>query len=51
MIEGEEEVGSPNLGKFCDEYTDMLKADIILVSDTGMIAPDIPSITSGLEGT
>lgn len=50
MIEGEEEVGSVNLGKFCDDYKDMLKADIILVSDTSMIAPDIPSITSGLRG-
>ena len=50
MIEGEEEVGSVNLGKFCDDYKSMLKADIILVSDTSMIAPDIPSITSGLRG-
>lgn len=50
MIEGEEEVGSPNLEAFCREYKDMLKADIILVSDTGMIAPDIPSITVGLRG-
>ncbi len=50
MIEGEEEIGSPNLGKFCDDYKEMLQADIILVSDTGMIAPDIPSITTGLRG-
>jgi acetylornithine deacetylase/succinyl-diaminopimelate desuccinylase-like protein len=50
MIEGEEEVGSANMGKFCDDYKDMLKSDIILVSDTSMIAPDIPSITSGLRG-
>jgi acetylornithine deacetylase/succinyl-diaminopimelate desuccinylase-like protein len=50
MIEGEEEVGSVNMGKFCDDYKQMLKADIILVSDTSMIAPDIPSITSGLRG-
>ncbi|MCK9399536.1 MAG: dipeptidase [Bacteroidales bacterium] len=50
MIEGEEEVGSANMGKFCDDYKEMLKADIILVSDTSMIAPDIPSITSGLRG-
>lgn len=50
MIEGEEEVGSVNLGKFCDDFKDMLKADIILVSDTSMIAPEIPSITSGLRG-
>nr|NQU94555.1 dipeptidase [Bacteroidota bacterium] len=50
MIEGEEEIGSPSLGKFCEEHKKMLKADIILVSDTGMIAPDIPSITTGLRG-
>ncbi len=50
MIEGEEEIGSPSLGKFCEINKEMLKADIILVSDTGMIAPDIPSITSGLRG-
>ncbi len=50
MIEGEEEIGSPNLGKWCVENKEMLKADIILVSDTSMIAPDIPSITTGLRG-
>lgn len=50
MIEGEEEIGSVSLGAFCDEHKEMLKADIILVSDTGMIAKDIPSITVGLRG-
>lgn len=50
MIEGEEEIGSPNMGAWCEANKDMLKADIILVSDTGMIAPDIPSITTGLRG-
>ena len=50
MIEGEEEIGSVSLGTFCDEHKDMLKADIILVSDTGMIAEDVPSITTGLRG-
>ena len=50
MIEGEEEVGSVNLGKWCSDHKAMLKADIILVSDTGMIAEDIPSITTGLRG-
>lgn len=50
MIEGEEEIGSPNLEKFCAEHKAMLKADVILVSDTGMIAQDIPSITVGLRG-
>lgn len=50
MIEGEEEIGSVSLGAFCDENKDLLKADIILVSDTGMIAEDIPAITTGLRG-
>jgi acetylornithine deacetylase/succinyl-diaminopimelate desuccinylase-like protein len=50
MIEGEEEVGSPNLGKWCADNKELVAADIILVSDTGMIAPDIPSITTGLRG-
>jgi acetylornithine deacetylase/succinyl-diaminopimelate desuccinylase-like protein len=50
MIEGEEEIGSPNLEKFCEQHKDMLTADIILVSDTGLIAQDIPSITTGLRG-
>ena len=50
MIEGEEEIGSPSLPEFCRQHKDMLKSDIILVSDTSMIAPDTPSITSGLRG-
>ncbi len=50
MIEGEEEIGSESLVKFCDEYKHLLKADVILVSDTTMIAPDMPSITTGLRG-
>ena len=50
MIEGEEEVGSVNLGKWCEEHREMLRADIILVSDTTMISPDMPSITAGLRG-
>ncbi|NOR88046.1 MAG: dipeptidase, partial [Bacteroidales bacterium] len=50
MIEGEEEVGSPSLPKWCEDNKEMLKADVILVSDTGMIAPDMPSITTGLRG-
>ena len=50
MIEGEEEVGSPSLPKWCADNKEMLKADVILVSDTGMIAPDVPSITTGLRG-
>jgi len=50
MIEGEEEVGSINLGVFVKENREKLKNDVILISDTGMIANDIPSITTGLRG-
>ncbi|MFM7667061.1 MAG: dipeptidase [Bacteroidota bacterium] len=50
MIEGEEEVGSENLAIFVKNEKDRLKADIILVSDTGMLANDVPSITTGLRG-
>jgi len=50
MIEGEEEIGSPSLKEFCKENKDLLEADIILISDTTMIAQDIPSITVGLRG-
>ncbi|TNE80339.1 MAG: dipeptidase [Bacteroidetes bacterium] len=50
MIEGEEEVGSPNLGPFCIANKEKLKADMVLISDTSMIANDIPSIDVGLRG-
>ncbi|TXK36682.1 dipeptidase [Pontibacter qinzhouensis] len=50
MIEGEEEVGSSNLGTFVKNNFDKLKADVILISDTGMLGNDTPSITSGLRG-
>lgn len=50
ILEGEEEVGSPSLGDFCREHKALLKSDIILVSDTSMLAPDIPTITTGLRG-
>jgi acetylornithine deacetylase/succinyl-diaminopimelate desuccinylase-like protein len=50
MIEGEEEVGSPSLKEFCRSNQELLKADIILVSDTTMIATEIPSLTVGLRG-
>ena len=50
MIEGEEEIGSANLGKWCAENKELLKADVILLSDTSMIEKDIPSITCGLRG-
>ena len=50
MIEGEEEIGSPSLKDFCRMNKDLLRADIILISDTTMIAQDTPSITVGLRG-
>ncbi len=50
MIEGEEEVGSANLGDFVKSNRNKLKNDVILISDTGMIANDTPSITTGLRG-
>lgn len=50
MIEGEEEVGSNNLGDFLRQNKEKLKADIVLVSDTSMISMDTPSIETGLRG-
>ena len=50
MIEGEEEVGSENLGVFVKSNKERLKCDAILISDTGIIANDTPSITTGLKG-
>lgn len=50
MIEGEEEVGSENLGLFVAKNKDKLNADVVLISDTSIIANDVPSITVGLRG-
>jgi acetylornithine deacetylase/succinyl-diaminopimelate desuccinylase-like protein len=50
MIEGEEEVGSPSLGPFLKANAEKFACDVILVSDTGIIANDVPSVTSGLRG-
>lgn len=50
MIEGEEEVGSSSLEAFLKEHKDMLSGDVILISDTGMLSMDQPSITTGLRG-
>lgn len=50
MIEGEEEIGSNNLYTFCENNKQKLQADVILVSDTSMIAADVPSINIGLRG-
>lgn len=50
ILEGEEEIGSPNLVPFILEHRDMLKCDMVLISDTAMFAEDQPSITYGLRG-
>ena len=50
MIEGEEEVGSDNLGAFVIQNREKLRADVILISDTSIIANDVPSIETGLRG-
>ena len=50
MVEGEEEIGSDNLGTFVAENKSKLKADVILISDTAMISLEHPSITTGLRG-
>src|SRR5690606_7954605 len=50
MIEGEEEVGSDNLGKFLEGNKERLKADVVLVSDTSMISMEHPSLETGLRG-
>ncbi len=50
MIEGEEEVGSSNLGIFVKANKEKLKADIVLISDTSILANDVPSINVGLRG-
>ncbi|MCI7576207.1 MAG: dipeptidase [Bacteroidales bacterium] len=50
LFEGEEEIGSPSLEAFCREHKDLLRSDIILVSDTSMIGKHTPSITTGLRG-
>ena len=50
IIEGEEEIGSPNLAKFVKENKDLLKADVILISDTSMLSMENPSIDVGVRG-
>ncbi|MDP4854676.1 MAG: M20/M25/M40 family metallo-hydrolase, partial [Schleiferiaceae bacterium] len=50
MIEGEEEVGSNNLERFLVENRDRLACDVILISDTGIVAPGTPSVSVGLRG-
>jgi acetylornithine deacetylase/succinyl-diaminopimelate desuccinylase-like protein len=50
IIEGEEEIGSPNLATFVKTHTNLLKADVILISDTAMLSLDTPSIDIGVRG-
>ncbi|MDE3145395.1 MAG: M20/M25/M40 family metallo-hydrolase, partial [Bacteroidota bacterium] len=50
IIEGEEEIGSPNLAKFVKANKELLKADVILISDTSMLSMDTPSIDVGVRG-
>lgn len=50
LIEGEEEIGSPNLGKFVHEHKDLLKADVILISDSAMLSMETPSLDIGVRG-
>lgn len=50
LIEGEEEIGSSNLGGFIDKHADLLKADLCMNADSGILDPDTPSIVYGLRG-
>ena len=50
ILEGEEEIGSPSLGAFLRRHRELLRSDITLVSDTSMLAADLPSLTTGLRG-
>lgn len=50
IFEGEEEIGSPSLNAFLKEHKELLKANVILVSDTSMLGKDLPSLTTGLRG-
>jgi len=50
VIEGEEEIGSGNLGPFLSEHRDALKCDVAVVSDTGMVAKGVPTLSYGLRG-
>jgi acetylornithine deacetylase/succinyl-diaminopimelate desuccinylase-like protein len=50
IIEGEEESGSPNFGELLERHRDRLACDVVVVTDTGMVAPDVPSTVTGMRG-
>jgi acetylornithine deacetylase/succinyl-diaminopimelate desuccinylase-like protein len=50
LFEGEEEIGSPNLAPFLQQHRDSLRCDVIAISDTGMVAPGVPTLGYGLRG-
>lgn len=50
LFEGEEEIGSPNLAAFLEEHREALRCDVIAISDTGMVAPGVPTLGYGLRG-
>ncbi len=50
LFEGEEEIGSPNLAPFLIQNSELLKCDVVAVSDTGMVAPGVPTLGYGLRG-
>ena len=50
LIEGEEEIGSPSLGEFIESHADLLRCDFALNPDSGILAPDLPTITYALRG-
>ncbi len=50
LIEGEEEVGSPNLGKFVADHKELLKTDVILISDSALLSMDTPTLDVGMRG-
>ncbi len=50
VVEGEEEIGSPNLGTFLTKYAEELRCDVVVISDSTMLAPGVPTLTYGLRG-
>jgi acetylornithine deacetylase/succinyl-diaminopimelate desuccinylase-like protein len=50
VVEGEEEIGSPNLGAFLSQHSEELRCDVVVISDTTMVAPGVPTLTYGLRG-